>query len=89
MAAVGVLLAGGLADFQREEFCLLLLTVGAVGVAEVFNTAVETVVDMITPEYHPLAAVAKDVAAGAVLLAAAMAVVIGVLLFGPRILPWL
>jgi len=53
--------------------------------AEGFNTAVEAVVDLVTREHHPLARIAKDVAAGTVLLCAITSVVVGVLLFGPRL----
>ncbi|HHY10161.1 MAG TPA: phosphatase PAP2 family protein [Firmicutes bacterium] len=65
----------------RVELMILLLTVGAVFIAEVINTAVEEIVNLVTAEYHPLAAVAKNVAAGAVLIAALIAVCIGYLVF--------
>ena len=68
-------------DFSRVEWAVLILTIAAVLILELLNTVVETVVDMISPEYHPLAKIAKDVAAAAVLMASIAAVVIGVLLF--------
>jgi diacylglycerol kinase (ATP) len=49
------------------------------------NTAVEAVVNLVSPEYHPLAGRAKDVAAGAVLVGAVAALVVGLLIFGPRV----
>lgn len=61
----------------------LLLTIGRVLIAEMFNTAAETLVDLASPDYHPLAKLVKDLAAGAVLLSALIAVVVGVLLLGP------
>jgi diacylglycerol kinase len=51
--------------------------------AEFMNTAVEAVVDMVTPDHHPLAKVAKDVSAAAVLVGACGAVVVGLLILGP------
>jgi diacylglycerol kinase (ATP) len=54
--------------------------------AEAFNTALEFLTDLASPEPHPLAGKAKDVAAGAVLIAAIMAVIIGVIIFLPKIL---
>lgn len=69
------------ADLGRLETLLLLFTVSLVLVAEMFNTAIEAVVDMITQTYHPLAKFAKDIAAGAVLIATLNALAVGVLLF--------
>ena len=68
---------------SRIELAILLLTFMAVWMAEFFNTALEAVVDMPMPEPHPLAKVAKDVAAAAVLVGAIGAVAIGLLLLGP------
>jgi diacylglycerol kinase (ATP) len=64
---------------------LLVLAMGAVLVAEMINTAIETVVDLVTPAYHPLAKLAKDIAAGAVLvMAVAGALVCFILFIGSR-----
>lgn len=76
----------GLAAFlgiARLEWAVLLLTMMAVWMAEFMNTALEAVVDMTMPEPHPLAKVAKDVAAAAVLVGACGAVGIGLLILGP------
>lgn len=67
----------------RLEWAILLLTFMAVWMAEFMNTALEAVVDMSMPDPHPLAKVAKDVAAAAVLVGALGAVLIGLLLLGP------
>lgn len=67
----------------RRDWAVLILTVTAVWMAEFFNTALEAVVDMTMPDPHPLAKVAKDVAAAAVLVGALGAVVVGLLLLGP------
>ena len=67
----------------RRDWAILLLTMMAVWIAELMNTAIEAIVDMVMPSPHPLAKVAKDVAAAAVLTGAIGAVLIGLLLFGP------
>lgn len=66
---------------NRWEMLLLFSSVTMVLVAEMFNTAIEAVIDMVTQTYHPLAKIAKDIAAGAVLIAATNAVVVGLFLF--------
>ena len=65
---------------------VLALAIGLVLVGEAFNTALEAVVDLASPSRHPLAKVAKDVAAAGVLLAAATAALVGLLILGPRLL---
>lgn len=72
-------------SISRAEWCVVVAVIGLVWTAEGVNTALETVVDLVSPETHPLAGRAKDVAAGAVLCAALAALVIGVLIFGPRV----
>jgi diacylglycerol kinase (ATP) len=76
-----VLLLGMFCRFSAVQMVELLLVMSTVLVAEMFNTAVETVVDMITQSYHPLAKLAKDIAAGAVLMTAITAGVVGAVLF--------
>ncbi len=65
------------------DWALLVLTIALVWSAEFFNTAVEAVVDLASPELHPLAGIAKDLGAAAVLLNAVAAAVIGLLVLGP------
>lgn len=80
---VMVLVSGLMLRLRTPEMLLLLFCISLVIACEMMNTAVETVVDMITRTYHPLAKLAKDVAAGAVLVASANAVIAGTLiLFG-------
>jgi diacylglycerol kinase (ATP) len=67
------------------EWCAVVLAIGAVWTAEAFNTALEALVDLASPENHPLAARAKDVAAGAVLCASISAVVVGAIVFLPKL----
>lgn len=83
-----VLLAAWWVRLTRWEWAILLLTIGSVLAAEVMNTAVEIVVDLVQPNFHPLAGMAKDVAAGAVLVTAIQAVAVGIVLFGPPLGRW-
>jgi len=68
------------------ECAVLALTMGLVLISEAINSAIEAVVDLASPAIHPLARQAKDMAAGAVLLSAVTAVIVGLILFGPRLL---
>jgi len=76
-----VLCLGLLYRLSRAEMAILCLVSAGVLMAEMFNTAVETVVDMVTQAYHPLAKLAKDIAAGAVLIASITAVMVGLIVF--------
>lgn len=67
------------------EWCSVLLAITVVWVAEGLNSALERLTDLVSPEFHPLAGKAKDIAAGAVLLACVGAVSIGLVVFGPRL----
>ncbi|MCW3099044.1 MAG: Diacylglycerol kinase [Chthonomonadaceae bacterium] len=78
---VAVLLSGLLLNLHNTDMLALVFAITLVIVAEMFNTAIEHVVDMVTETYNPVAKLAKDVAAGAVLLAAMNAVIAGVLIF--------
>jgi diacylglycerol kinase (ATP) len=86
---VAVCIAGAVLGLSRLEWCAVVLAVVAVWTAEALNTALEFLVDLASPELHPLAGKAKDAAAGAVLVTAAGAVVIGLLVFGPHLLAWI
>ena len=85
VAAVFVVIAGVILKISAIEWCICLALFGLVMALEHVNTAVEAVVDMVTEEYHPLAKVAKDTAAGAVLIAAIMAAIAGCIIFLPKI----
>jgi diacylglycerol kinase (ATP) len=85
LATVVVLGFGFYFDISRLEWALVALAVGLVWSLELANTAVEAVVNLVSPDYHPLAGRAKDVAAGAVLVGAVAALAVGLLVFGPRI----
>jgi diacylglycerol kinase len=70
-------------DLPVGQWAVLALTVGFVLVSEIFNTVLEALVDLVSPQYHPVARVVKDATAGAVLLAALVAMVVGLLVLGP------
>lgn len=85
-AALLVTVCGIFFGISYTEWMICLLLFGLVMALELVNTAVEAVVDLVTKERHPLAKIAKDTAAGAVLIAAIMAAVIGVMIFTPKVL---
>lgn len=85
LAAAIVLILSLWIPLNKIEVMLLFFTIALVVMAEMFNTAIEAAIDLITQEYHPLAKVAKNVAAGAVLIASVNAVVVGYLIFYPRL----
>ncbi len=85
LAAGLVLLLSIFTDLGRWEAAALLFAIAIVIMSELFNTALETAVDLASPDFHPLAARAKQVAAGAVLTAAAIATLIGAIVFIPRL----
>lgn len=66
-----------------RDWAVIILTVAFVFAAEFINTSIEAVVDLATAEHHPLAKISKDVGAGAVLLAALAAALVGLLILGP------
>ncbi|RZK54271.1 MAG: diacylglycerol kinase family protein [Hymenobacter sp.] len=85
VATAAVLGAGWYFGLSLTEWALVALAVGSVWAAELFNTAIEALTNLASPGYHPLAGRAKDVAAGAVLLAALGALAVGGCVFGPKI----
>lgn len=85
-AVVCVVLVGLLVHLSKAEWLICLVLFGLVISLELVNTAVEAVVDLVTEERKPLAKIAKDAAAGAVLVSAIMAAIIGFWIFIPRII---
>jgi len=88
-ATVLVCAAGCALRVPRFGWCLLILAMMAVWTAEALNTALEFLADAATPQLHPLVKKAKDVAAGAVLISAVGAAIVGVLVFWPHVRPLL
>lgn len=84
-ATVAVVIVGLLFGLSRFEWCWLVVAIVAVWTAEALNTAFEFLADVASPEFHPLVENSKDVAAGAVLISAIGAVIIGLLVLGPHV----
>ena len=81
--AVAVVALGLWLGLSYIQWAALTLTIGFVLVSEMLNTVTETLVDLVSPGYHPLAKVVKDITAGVVLVAAITSVVVGLLVLGP------
>jgi diacylglycerol kinase (ATP) len=88
-ATLCVIVAGAYFGVSALEWCLLIIVITAVWVAEGLNTAFEALCDVVSPEFHPSVKKAKDVAAGAVLLCALGAVAVGLIIFMPYLLSYL
>jgi len=86
LATVFVIIAGTAFDLSRDEWNWVILAIMAVWTAEALNTALEFLADATNPTFHPLIGKAKDVAAGAVLIAAIGSVAIGIMVFGPHVI---
>lgn len=87
LIAFFVILGSLFFELSKVEFAIIILCIGLVIICEMINTAIESVVDLITDEYAPLAKIAKDVSAGAVLVSALVSVAIGYLIFFNKINP--
>ena len=85
MANVVVVSAGLYYHISTTEWCIVLLCFGLVLSAEAFNTAIERLVNLVSPDFHPIAGDVKDVAAGAVLICAIASAIIGCIIFIPYI----
>lgn len=85
LTAVGILLLSLLLDLSWIEFSILAICMTLVLFAEVINTAIEVTIDLISEEFHPLARIVKDVAAGAVLIAVIGSLTIGYIILSRHI----
>ena len=85
-ATVGVIILGCLLNISPMEWCLVTLAMGLVLSLELFNTAGEKLVDILSPDRDPRYGMVKDVLAGAVLVAALAAAIVGALVFWPKLL---
>lgn len=85
-AVLVVVMAGFYFKVSSFEWLALVLVIGLVFVSEAFNTAIEIDINLTSPDYHPFARDTKDVAAGAVLLAAFFSIIVGLIIFLPKIL---
>lgn len=85
MGTLAIIL-GIVLKFTTIEYCIVILTIGLVIKTELLNTAIEYTVDMAMPEVHPLAKSAKDIAAGSVLFSVVCAIMVGLILYLPKII---
>jgi diacylglycerol kinase (ATP) len=85
-ATIAVIISAFLFKVTANEAALLTVAIGTVWIAELFNTCIEKMMDFISKEHHPAIKLIKDVSAGAVLMAALTAVIIGCFVFIPKIL---
>ncbi len=86
IAAVVAVYAGYSLHISTQEWLWIILCIGMVLIAELFNTAIEFLTDLVSPEYNKKAGLVKDMSAGAVLIAAICALVIGIIIFVPKLL---
>lgn len=86
LVTVIVVITGVLLNITSFEWCLIIFAIGLVFIAEIINTAIELLVDLISPEYNKLAGLIKDIAAGTVLIAAITSAIIGLIIFFPKLL---
>lgn len=84
LAAVAVTVIGFWVQLNTTEWSVIIICIAMVFVAELFNTAIEKLVDLVSPEYNKTAGLVKDVAAGAVLIASVAAAVVGVIIIGSK-----
>ena len=77
---------GFLLKIDKIEFIIIILTIGIAIMAELVNTAIEYTVDMAMPEIHPLAKAAKDLSSGAVLIMDFVILIIGIIIYLPKII---
>lgn len=86
VVSVAVIIVALWLRLAMRDIAVLILTIAIVWIAEFLNTALEAVVDLASPQIHPLAKVGKDVGAAAVLIAAIASVLVGLLIMGPPLL---
>jgi len=89
LAGILVVLAALFFQLPLRDIALLLVMIALVICTELLNTAIEKAVDLISPDWHKLAKIAKDAAAAAVLVAAIISVLVAVLLFYQPVMSWL
>ncbi len=86
LSAILALSISFILKISNIEWCIILLCIGIVLMAEVFNTAIEKIMDMVSPEHNPKAGIIKDLSAAGVLIISIVAAVIAVIIFTPYFL---
>ena len=89
VAAIITIMLAWLLQLPASRWLLIMLCIGLVMALEIVNTAIETLVDQLHPQRHPKIGLVKDLAAGAVLVAAVTAFIVGCCIFGPALVIWL
>ena len=84
VAAVVVVVLGIVTPIRPIEWMIIAMLIGSVLAAELFNTAIEKLTDLVSPDKHPQAGLVKDLAAGAVLVIAIVAALVGAIIFIPK-----
>lgn len=85
LVALSVILSGWMLKISITEWCLVTLCITLVIMAEAFNTAIENLTDLVSPDIHPLAGKTKDLAAGAVLIISIGSSIVGLVIFLPKL----
>lgn len=88
-ATICVLIAGFIFELSTTEWIAILIIIGAVFSAEAINSSIEAISDFVSPEYNEAIKRTKDLAAGAVLIMAIIAVIVGIIIFIPKIYPYI
>lgn len=83
LVAATAAIVGAWLRLSADQWAMLAATAGLVLISEMINTVVEGIVDLVHPQYHPLAGTVKDVMAGAVVISAIVALIVGLLILGP------
>ncbi len=86
IVAILVVVAGYVFDITKAEWAAVVICIGMVITAELFNSSIERLVDMVSPQWQKIAGEVKDIAAGAVLVTAAAAAIVGIIVFLPYLL---
>lgn len=90
LAATAIVIPAAVAlGINVQQWAILILTIGSVWVTEFINAAIEAAVNLSVSDIHPMAKVAKDVAAAAVLITVIVAIIVGLLIFGPPLFDWM
>jgi len=89
LATLLVLYAGWFFCINTTEWCLIILCIGGVFMAELFNTAFEQLVNLVSPQHNLIAGRVKDVAAGAVLIFSMIALIVGLIVFMPKVMAYI
>lgn len=85
LASIVVISTGIYVELSAQEWLWIALAIALVWILEAINTAIEALVDLASPDFHPLAGKAKDIAAAAVLIASIFAVIVGIIIFFPKL----